>query len=87
MSSVHQAHAAGACAIAAHSPGDSGPRGRPDWRVAILGRVIVAAKSAGRAMRFHDRSTRAEDSDDSDDEDQGENVTAWKFGSAKKSLA
>ena len=35
-SSVHQAHAAGARAIAAHSPRDSGPRGRPDWGVAIL---------------------------------------------------
>ena len=49
--------------------------------------VLVAAKDAQRGMRFHDRSTRDEDSDDSDDEHQGENVTAWKFGSAKKSLA
>ena len=53
--------------------------------------VLVAAKDAQRGMRFHDRSARAEDSDDSDDEDQEDSdyllPTAWKFGSAKKSLA
>ena len=53
--------------------------------------VLVAAQDAQRGMRFHDRSASAEDSDDSDDEDQEDSdhllPTAWKFGSAKKSLA
>ena len=49
--------------------------------------VLVAAPDAQCCMRFHDRSAAGEDSDDSDDEHQSDNVTAWKLGSAKKSLA
>ena len=36
MSSVHSVHSGGACAIAAHSLGDSGQGDRPDWCVATL---------------------------------------------------
>ena len=48
--------------------------------------VIVAARSAGRVMRFHDRSAGDADSDDSDDdESKRAAVTAWKFGPARRS--
>ena len=49
--------------------------------------VIVAARSARGGMLFHDQSTGGEDSDDSDDESKCAEVTAWKFGPAKKSHA
>ena len=106
MSSVHSVLSGGACAIAAHSLGDSGQGDRPDWCVATLvpqlrpGRwaalwwrpvlrhlgVIVVARSAHGGMLFHDQST-GEATDDSDDESKCAEVTAWKFGPAKKSHA
>ena len=49
--------------------------------------VIVVARSAQGGMLFHDQSTGGEDSDDSDDESKCAEVTAWKFGPAKKSHA
>ena len=48
--------------------------------------VIVAARSAGRVMRSHDRSAGDADSDDSDDdESKRAAVIAWKFGPARRS--
>ena len=49
--------------------------------------VIVVARSAHGGMLFHDQSTWGEDTDDSDDESKCAEVTAWKFGPAKKSHA
>ena len=49
--------------------------------------VIVVARSAHGGMLFHDQSTRVVDTDDSDDESKCAEVTAWKFGPAKKSHA
>ena len=50
--------------------------------------VIVAARSAGHVMRFHDRSAGDADSDDADDdESKRAAVTAWKFGTARRSTS